>query len=341
VRVFHYKAKKISIFRSSPSLGLIQTTTTMPNKTKMPPDRTSLSSKASLTTGPLLMLASAFLFAVLDGLIKLMGPAFRTWDIAFYRFGFGLVILVGILGWKGNPFKTDNLKLMIIRGITGSLAFVSLVTAIRLIPISTAMVLFFAFPAFAALFSFLIYGERISKGEIICILGALLGASVLFEYQIAGNLLGQAAGLIAGGFAGLTVCFIKRLRATNGAAVIYLYFCLVGVFVSFPGFISQPQLPRSGIEWLMTGGIVFTSIAAQLLMNQGFKYCKSWEGGLFLTSEVVFTSILGFALLGEMLSWRFGLGGLLIVGSAVFINLTGGRRISASSGNESQRVTIT
>lgn len=287
------------------------------------------------------MLASAFLFSVLDGLIKLMAPAFRTWDIAFYRFGFGLVILIGILGWQGNPFKTDNLKLMIIRGITGSLAFLSLVTAIRLIPISTAMVLFFSFPAFAALFSFLIFGERISKTQITCILGALLGVSVLFEYQIGGNLLGQAAGLLAGVFAGLTVCFIKKLRETNGSAVIYLYFCLLGALISFPGFISQPQLPRSGIEWLMIGGIVFTSTAAQLLMNQGFKYCKSWEGGLFLMCEVVFTSMLGFIFLGEMLSWRFGFGGLLIVGSAVFLNFTRVHKIPVSSGDESQRVSIT
>ena len=289
----------------------------------------------------MLMLAAAFMFSVLDGLIKLTGPAFRIWDIGFYRFGFSLVILVAILGWKGNPFKTDNLKLMIIRGITGSCAFLSLVTAIQLIPISTAMVLFYSFPAFAALFSFLIFGERISKNEIICILGALLGAAVLFEYQIAGNLFGQAAGLLAGCFAGLTICLIKKLKETNGAVVIYLYFCLLGALISFPGFISRPQLPRSGIEWLMIGGIVFTSTAAQLLMNQGFQYCKSWEGGLFLTSEVVLTSMLGIVFLGEILSWRFGLGGLLIVGSAVFINFARVRKISASSGDKTQRVVIT
>jgi drug/metabolite transporter (DMT)-like permease len=63
------------------------------------------------------MLAAAFLFAVLDGLIKLLGPPFRVWDIAFYRFACGLVILVPILGWKGNPFRGQNLKLLVIRGI--------------------------------------------------------------------------------------------------------------------------------------------------------------------------------------------------------------------------------
>lgn len=269
------------------------------------------------------MLASALLFSVLDGLIKLMGPAFRTWDIAFYRFAFGLIILIGILGWRGNPFKVHNLKLMIIRGLTGTTTFLLLVIAIRLIPISTAMVLFFSFPAFAALFSFLLFGEHISIGQIGCVLGALLGAAILFEYQVSGSLWGQAAGLTSGIFAGLTVCLIKKLRETNGAPVIYLYFCLLGAAITFPAFISNPQLPRSGIDWLMTGGIVFTALSAQLLMNQGFKYCKSWEGGLILTSEVVFTSLLGIMFLGEIFSWRFGFGGLLIVGSAVFSNFAG------------------
>ena len=279
------------------------------------------------SAGTLLMLASAFLFSVLDGLIKLMGSGFRIWDIAFYRFGFGLVILIAILGWNGNPFRVHNLKLMIIRGITGTAAFLFLIVAIRLIPISTAMVLFFSFPAFAALFSFLLFNEQISISQIGCVIGTLVGAAILFDYQISGNLWGQAAGLTSGIFAGVTVCFIKKLRETNGASVIYLYFCLLGALITFPAFISEPILPNSGIEWLMTGGIVFTSLAAQLLMNQGFRYCKSWEGGLILTSEVVFTALLGIAFLGEIFTWRFGFGGLLIVGSAVLSNFAGTPKI--------------
>ena len=82
--------------------------------------------------GALLMLAAAFLFAVLDGLIKLLGPPFRVWDIAFYRFACGLVILLPILGWKGNPFSGQNRKLLVVRGITGCCAFLALVAAIRL-----------------------------------------------------------------------------------------------------------------------------------------------------------------------------------------------------------------
>ena len=119
--------------------------------------------------GALWMLGSALMFAVLDALIKLIGPEFRVWDIAFYRWGGSFTLLLIIFGWRGNPFRTFNHKLMIIRSISGCFGFFCLITAIRLIPLSTAMILFYCFPVFAAVFSFLIFGERISKKEILCV----------------------------------------------------------------------------------------------------------------------------------------------------------------------------
>ena len=280
------------------------------------------------TVGALLMLAAAFLFAVLDGLIKLLGPPFRVWDIAFYRFACGLAILIPILGWNRNPFNGHNRKLLVIRGITGSCAFLSLIVAIRLIPISTALVLFFSFPAFAAFFSPLFFNEQITLAEILAVATALAGVAILFDFRLHGGLVGQAMAVLGGAFAGLTVGIIKKLREENGPVVIYLYFCLLGTLISGPLFIANPQIPRVPLEWLMLGGIVCSALAAQLLMNQGFRYCKSWEGGLFLMAEVVFTSILGIVFLGESVTWRFWVGGLLILGSALALNRGNARRIS-------------
>jgi drug/metabolite transporter (DMT)-like permease len=84
------------------------------------------------------MISAAMGFAVLDSLIKLLGPSYRTWDIAFYRWGIGFVLLLIISGRQaGNLFKTANLKLMVIRSMTGCIAFFSLIIAIRNIPLST------------------------------------------------------------------------------------------------------------------------------------------------------------------------------------------------------------
>jgi len=107
--------------------------------------------------GPLFMLSAALLYTMLNVTIKSLPPSFRVWDIGFYRFFGGLLMILVVFGRYGNPFKGNDVRLLVIRGCTGSAAFVCLVTAIRMLPISTAMVLFYSFPAFAALFSFILY----------------------------------------------------------------------------------------------------------------------------------------------------------------------------------------
>jgi len=236
--------------------------------------------------------------------------------------------MVLVFSWRGNPFKTHNIKLMVLRSVTGCLAFLALITAIRLIPVSTALVLFFSFPAFAALFSYLLFGERISKAEIICVIVAICGVAILLEFKLGDNSIGNVIAFTGGACAGLTVSLIKRLRDKDGPVVIYLFFCLFGALVALPPFIANPVIPDTIGDWLMIGGIAGSSIVAQLSMNQGFKYCKSWEGGLFLTSEMIFVAFFGIYFLGEQTTWRFWVGGLLILSSVIFLN-----RVNAQKGS--------
>lgn len=275
----------------------------------------------SSIAGPLLMFSSALTFTAHSIVIKFMGPRFSVWDIAFYRFFGGMVLLIAIFGRHKNPFKGHNLRLLVIRGCTGSITFLCLIAAIRLLPVSTAIVIFYSFPAFAAVFSFLIFRERISKFEIVCIGVVFLGVTVLFDFKLEGGLLGKTLGLLAGAFAGMTITFIKELRAKNNPAIIYLYFCAVGSLVTFPAFIATPPIPVTQVEWLLCAGLILFSLAGQLLMNQGFLYCKSWEGGLFLSSEVIFTTLIGIVFLHDLVTWRFWIGSLLIFGSVMLLNL--------------------
>jgi drug/metabolite transporter (DMT)-like permease len=194
------------------------------------------------------------------------------------------------------------------------------VTAIRLLPVSTALVIFYSFPVFSALFSFLLYGERIGRLEILCTAVVLVGVGVLFDFQLAGGLLGQAVALTGGVFAGLTVTLIRSLRVHNGPVIIYLYFCTMGSLVTLPKFFQHPVLPVTSMEWVMVVGIILSSLTAQLLMNQGFFYCRGWEGGVFMSSEVVFTAVVGIVFLGDPATWRFWIGGIMILSSGVLLN---------------------
>ena len=275
--------------------------------------------RGTAAVGPLLMLAAGFIFAVMDCLIKVSGSSFRLWDIAFYRFGCGMAILVLIFGWRRNPFDGPNRRYLMLRGVAGSLSFFAVVIAYRLIPISTALVLFYVFPAFAALFSALFFKEKITK-DLLWAVVTLVGVAVMLDSRLEGGLVGQVMSLVGAAFAGIAVAAVKKARETNGPVIIYLYFCLAGAAMSFVPFVAHPQLPTSAYDWFIVGGIVTTSLIAQLLMNQGFHYCGSFDGGLLLTSEVLFVALWGIIFLHEPVTWNFLVGGSIILVSIIALN---------------------
>ena len=61
------------------------------------------------------------------------------------------------------------------------------------------------------------------------------------------------------------------------------------------GFILFPAglLALAGLGVALIAGIILSSLSAQLLMNHGFLYCRGWEGGVFMSSEVLFTAVIG------------------------------------------------
>lgn len=281
--------------------------------------------------GPLLMLFSAGWFTVMNLLLKQSMADFGVWDIGFFRFFGGFVILVAVFGCRGNPFRSPNTKLLLIRGCTGSIAFIAFIFSVRRLPVSTALMLLYAFPAFAALFSSWLYQEKVSKPAWLCMAAVLAGVAILVDPAGGVDVLGTIAGILSAVFAGLTVAIIRRLKQTNGSVIIYLYFCLVGSMATAPAFLYSPTVPATFSQVLVCSGIILSSVLGQLTMNHGFGYCRSWEGGLYLTSEVILTGLAGIVLLGDPVGWRLFAGGALILGSAVSIQAEQALRGSSHS----------
>ncbi|MBF0412630.1 MAG: DMT family transporter [Desulfamplus sp.] len=277
--------------------------------------------------GPLCMISAALLFTMMSILIKQMDQRYTVWNIGFIRFLGGFIVLNAVFGRKQNLYKGNNIPILILRGFTGSIAFIASITAIRILPISTSIVIFYSFPVFAAIFSAIIYKERIGLPQIFCVVLVMAGVAILFDFTISGKLFGQLMALTAGAFTGLTVTLISSLRKNNDSVIIYFYFCIVGAIITFPMFVSDPITPSTFLEWSMVIGIIITSVVAQILMNQGFFYCRGWEGGVYMSSETIFTSVVGILLMNDPVSWRFWVGGTIIMGSGIFLNWLNSKKI--------------
>jgi drug/metabolite transporter (DMT)-like permease len=276
--------------------------------------------KNLLSSGFILMSLSAFFFAVTDILIKSISPSMGTLQIAFVRFFLGVLILLPVMRVRGEAFVSSSIRVLLVRGFTGTLAFLCLLQCIAMIPLSNAMVLFYTFPLFATLFSFFLLKEPLTRGEIGLTIIGTVGIYILINPASHDLTTGHLFGLLAGCFAGITVVLIRKLRKTNGPLIIYFYFCLVGGMVSLPFFLADfsiPSLPESSLLVLLA--LLF--IVAQVFMNQGFKYCKASEGAVILMSEVVFTGIAGVVIFNDSLSLSFWAGASLIVGSGVGLNV--------------------
>ena len=273
-----------------------------------------------LNSGFLLMIFSALFYALSDIVIKFISPSIGSVPIAFVRFLLGGAFLLPFLVRGQGSLRGNSTRFLLLRGLTGTLAFFCLVKAIAMIPLSNALVLFYAFPLFAALFSFLILKESLTRVEGMLIGVGLMGVFVLINPSSHSLGMGHAYGVLAGALAGLTVVLIRKVRKTNGPLIIYFYFCVVGVVVSLPLFIGDFTLP--GFE-LFTVLIVLAVLLliAQLFMNQGFKFCKASEGSVILMSEAVFTGIAGVVFFHDSPDLNFFIGACLIVGSGVGLNL--------------------
>ncbi len=286
-----------------------------------------------LTSGLGLMLLSAITFSFADILTKYLSSTFSPMQIAFVRFLFGSLVLWPILYLKGISLKGHQTRVLVLRGLFGTLSFFCLLQSITLIPLSSAIVLLYTFPLFALLFSFLFFKAEVKAGEIALIGLGLLGTYILVNPDFDAFNAGYVYGLLSGCLGGMAMVFIYKARQTNGPLIIYFYFCLVGGMISFPfglrGFVIFQDYKVIALIIL-----ALLLLIGQVLMNQGFKYCKAAEGSLILMSEVVFAGLAGVLLFKDPVTYRFIAGGLFIVGSGVGLNLLS--RISSHTSNPLQ-----
>ena len=127
------------------------------------------------------MLLAAFVFSLVDILLKSLSSSFPAAGIAFFRFLTGGLILGAIILGRGGSLRGGDLRMLVLRGITGTLAFFCLVKSVSMITLPNAIVLFYTAPLFVVPLSFLFLGERVRKTELVLIVIGFIGIYILIN----------------------------------------------------------------------------------------------------------------------------------------------------------------
>jgi DME family drug/metabolite transporter len=271
----------------------------------------------------------------------------RPLTVVFVRATVAALALWLALG-LGRPkqlmLKRRDLPFFIAFGFLGVALFYAVyVYAVDLAGVGVAAVLMYMAPAWVALLSIPLFGERLTAPKTVALLLALLGAALVGRvYDLVGlriRGLGIAAGLGASLGYALYVLFCKAAARRGYRPWTALAFALaLGAL-----FLAPLQSPGELVDLLTTPpalaralilGLVLT-LGAGVAFNAALAALPASVVSIVATVEPVIAMLLGYLLLGEQVGWPQALGaGLIITAVALLQGHSEGQAPRVARGNE-------
>ncbi len=277
--------------------------------------------------GIALIVLSASIFALVDGLSKLLAETQSIWQIVWARYAFALPVLLLLTpaAERRGLFRTANLRHQIARGIIPIGVSATMVLAVHYLPLAEATVIMFSAP-------FL----------VVILAGPLLGEKVRAASWI-GVAVGFAAVLIVArpGFGGMSTYALLPLAA----AILYALYQIATRRLANKG-----ERPRTTLAWtLVTGTAVATPLAAltwlplttngwllmlslglvfgmaQYLMVQAFTHAPAGVLAPFSYAQIAAATVVGAVLFGAVPDFLTLLGVAMMIGAGVFVARYPGR----------------
>ncbi|KAB2888362.1 MAG: EamA family transporter [Desulfobulbaceae bacterium] len=260
--------------------------------------------------------------------------------LAFWRNGFLTIFLLVFLELR-YPFlvevRRSDLGLLAVYGLVLSLFNILWTTSVALNGAAVATLLVYSSAGFAALFGWWLLDEGLDRAKVVAItlcLGgcALVSGVVGGRTDLAVEPLGILTGLLSGlsyglySLMGRSVC---RHGLNPWTAMLYS-FGFAGLFLLAFNLLNLDSLPWGsrqagdffwlGTAWEGWGILVLLAIGPTLagfgLYTVSLNRLPASIANLIATTEPVFTAILAFLLLGEMLT-PLQLGGALVILASV------------------------
>ncbi len=282
-------------------------------ETDIPPRAISGGRAAGLAA----MILSSILFSVMSLLIRL--AAADSFLTSFVRFAIGVAVVGSLAFAQRTRLDFVNIPLLLLRGVTGSIAVYTSFLAIEKLGLARGSVLSYTYPLFAAVGGAVFLKERVRPLGWAA-LAAAVGGMVLMRWGgvVAGGSADPLAALwfaivLAGAVvAGLAIVAVRRLTATDSAYAIFFSQSLVGFWVTFVPALARPAAftPRLALLLLALG---LVAAGAQLLMTWSYGRVDIATGSLLGMFAPVISVVVG------VLAFRESLGAVEAVGAVIVL----------------------
>lgn len=272
-------------------------------------------------------LAKLHISVIIMSLAGVIGK-FVTWPasaITFSRVALSSLFLLIVMTIKKEKIKLDCRKdylLMIIAGIVMGTHWTMFFTSVHVSSVAIATITFATFPLFVTFLEPVLYKEKLRTSNILVSLIMIFGVIVTVpEFSLANNMsvgilwgMGGAATYailtlmnryFSSRYSGSLVCLYEQ----GAAALFLLPFTLTVV-----GSISFTLTEVTAIIFL---GIACTALGHSLFVGS-LRTVSAHTAGIVSGMETVYSIVFAMILLGQMITLRELIGGIIILGASLY-----------------------
>ncbi|MFC3414839.1 DMT family transporter [Algoriphagus hitonicola] len=264
------------------------------------------------------MILAGIFFALMNVSVKFI-PDIPAIEIILFRSIFSLVFSFLVLKKQGVPVLGNNKKLLIIRGVVGSIGLIAFFYTLQKIPLASAVTIQYLSPIFTTILGIFLVKERVKPIQFVWFGISFLGVFVLQGFDPRVNLLYGTIGVISALFSGLAYNVIRKLKNTEHPLVIIFYFPLVTLpLASVVSYFTWVQ--PVGWDWLILLWIGICTQAAQYFMTVAYQNANVAKISSLSYLGILYALFFGFLLFGETFGVMSYVGmGLVLAG--ILLNL--------------------
>jgi S-adenosylmethionine uptake transporter len=294
------------------------------------------------------MLVASFLFSIMGVCVKIASDMYAVSEIVMYRGIVGTLFMAGLIIVRGGSFRTRFPWHHAWRGAVGVTALSLWFYSIGKLPLATGMTLNYMAPIWIAAILF-IGGwwhrqSRFEWGLATAILCSFVGVTLLLRPSFhADQWFAGLVGLTSGALSALAYLQVRKLgHMGEPEDRVVFYFSMTGVAVGLLGTLSGSMGGHAGtwshhstkgIALLLTIGI--TATAAQVAMTRAYRLGKTLVTANLQYTGIVFSSVWGILIWGDVLSLSSWTGVAIILSSGLAATYYNTRNVTAPAGKPS------
>jgi drug/metabolite transporter (DMT)-like permease len=264
------------------------------------------------------MLQASFFFAVMNVMVKLI-PNIPAVEVVFFRSIVSLILSYGYL--KSNDINVwgSNKKILILRGLSGSIALCCFFVTIQSIPLASAITIHYLSPIFTAIIGIYFVKERVYKWQWLFFAIAFGGILIIQGFDARVSLGYTLLGVTAAFLSGVAYNCIRKLKDSEHPLVIIFYFPLVTLPLTGIYLLFDWVLPV-GIEWLWLLLIGLSTQFAQYFMTKSYQSEELSKVASLNYIGIIYALGFGYIFFDESYGWLVYTGmGVVLIG--VILNI--------------------